>query len=668
MSKTLRTIGTIAGVVALTVATAGAFAPAGATILGASFATVAAVASAASAVAMAGSQALQKPPDMKGTISEVVIGSNMPVPYAMGRTYIGGMKVYDDSQNDPSGGLNKDRNQIFVGSHAGPIDSYEKFYGDYSPITFSTEADGFLSGTATGFYGADGGYLWLTTRKGYRPDVVLATSGGRTTPRGWTADHKLSGMPSWLVTMEFDEDGTRFASGIPAWGVVAKWVLAYDPRLDDTYPGGSGPQRWDNEATWAWSENPGVHGLTYARGRFMGPNNVKVVGAGIPQDAIDLAAFVEFANVCDANGWTVGGAVYEGPGSSKWDNLKRILDAGAAKPVWVGGMLTLSISAPKVALDLVTSADLTEGDVDIPAMAPWKGKFNTIVPRYRSEDHRWEYVQAAAVTSSTYLAEDGEVKSDERQYDLIQDVDQAAQRAAYDLANEREIRGIRLPLKPRLKNFRIGEALDLDFGSLLDDPALGTRLAVITGRRVDPSTSAVVLEFDTETNAKHAFALGQTGVSPPTPSIAAPEDVDQAVGAPTDADIIQMILGSSIENLTFSVDSTGAATISTHDRIYPDKTVSVTGGTAPAPSGTVAGDVVAVIYRQQSRAGGAVTYEGVRIPGGVGELPKPSASDPYLHPVAIRTVPASGSSSGGSGLGGGGGSGGGGGGWGNPEP
>jgi hypothetical protein len=151
--------------------------------------------------------------------------------------------------------------------------------------------------------------------------------------------------------------------------MVAKWVKTYDPRLDSTYPGGSGSHRWDDESTWAWSENPGLHALAYARGRFMGPNNVKVVGAGIPKQFIDIPAFVELANVCDANGWTCGGAVYEGPGSSRWDNLKTILASAAAKPAWVGGMLTCEIAAPKVALATITADDLADGDIEVQAMS-----------------------------------------------------------------------------------------------------------------------------------------------------------------------------------------------------------------------------------------------------------------------------------------------------------
>lgn len=656
MSKVLKTVAIIAAVVAITFTLGPQF---GITfgVTAATAATIAAVAGAVSTAASLAAGALQKPPDMKGTINEVMIGANMPVPYVMGRTFVGGFKVYDDSQNDPAGGVNKDRNQIFVGSHAGPIDSFEKFMADYSPITFATETGGLISGVASGYYGADGGYLWLNTRKGARPETALTAVGGRTTPRGWTSDHKLSGMAAWLATMEFDEDGERWAGGIPAFGMVAKWVLAYDPRLDSSYPGGSGSHDWTDESTWTWTENPGLNALTYARGRFMGTNDSKVVGCGIAQDAIDIPAFVELANVCDANDWTCGGAVYEGPGLSKWDNLKRILAAGAAEPAWIGGMLTVRISAPKTSLYTLTADDLADSEIEVQAMSHWKDRQNTIVPRYRSEDHRWEYVQADAVVNSTYLTEDGETKSDEVQFDLCQDLDQAAQLAAYTIVNRREFGPIRLHCKPHLMAFQPGEALELD----IPEAGLESQLAVITSRSVDPGTGSVQLTLESETTAKHTWALALTGTAPPTPTIVPPEDIDTTVsaGSLTVAQITTLIVNSWPSGLTFSVATTGAVTVSNHDRVYADKTAAVTGDTTAAPGGAVAGDAVAVFYDDPTRAGGAVTYQTLLLVGGAGSLTGANASsaNPYRHFVSVGTVPATGTTSGGSGAGSGGGSG-----------
>ena len=594
MSKPLRAVAIVAGVVALTVGTAGAFAPAGATILGASLGTVAAVASAVSATASTISTALQKPPGATGTVSQIMIGSNMPIPYAMGRTYLGGNLIYDKSANGPD---NYDRHQIFVYSGAGPIEEFLEFQADFTTITFDATGGGHIVGRANGFYGEDGGYLWIYSRKGSRPDVALAEHFPRAPLSEWGSAYKLSGYACAVITMEFDEDGEKWASGIPQWGMIAKWVKVYDPRLDSSYPGGSGGHTWEGEDTWTWSENPALHALTYARGRFMPgtaatpmSEQFRVLGAGIPEASIDIPAFVELANICDANDWTIGGAVYEGPGISKWDNLKRILAAGGAEPVWVGGMLTVKSSAPKVSLDTITADDLADGEIEYRAMPGWKDRFNSIVPRYRSEANRWEYVQADAVTNSTYLTEDGELKTDEIQFDLVQDVDQATELAAYMLVNRREAGPIRLNCKPRLMAYRLGEALTID----IPEAGLVDQLAVIVGRSVDPATGSVQLTFETETAAKHTYALGVTGGAPPASTITPPEDVDVVAGALSPTEVQTVLRGTYARGLTLTAEDDGAtATInlSTFTFDYPGLHADVA-----APAGSITGLAFSTLY------------------------------------------------------------------------
>jgi hypothetical protein len=541
MSKVLRVVSEVAAVVA-TVAEIG-FLLTGNPI----FASVAAIASAVAAVSGVAAQLTQKPPDVKGSVNEVLIGANMPVPYAMGRTFVGGMKVFDDSSDGPGGSPNKDRSQVFVGTHGGPIEGFEKFYADFSPITFASETGGLISGVASGFYGADGGYLWLNSRKGARPDTALTQPSGRQPFRGWTSAHKLSGMAAWSATMEFDEDGKRWASGIPAFGMVAKWVWAYDPRHDSTYPGGSGTQRWADESTWSWTENPALHTITYARGRFMGPANTKVIGCGLPQTAIDLPAFVELANICDANSWKVGGSIYEGPGISRWDNLKTILAACAAEPAWIGGMLTCRFSSPKTSLVTIDSESLADGDVEVQAMTSFKDRFNTVVPRYRSEAHKWEYVQSDAIVEPTYLTEDGEPKTDEIQYDLVQDKDQAARLAAYSLVNRREFGPIKINCKNHLRFFTPGEAVTLN----IPEAGLVNQLAIITARSIDPSNGSVQFTLVSETTSKHAWALGKSGTAPPTPTLTAPDVLDGIVGG-FNSDVIGSQVGSNTNVVRFS--------------------------------------------------------------------------------------------------------------------
>lgn len=551
MSKALKTIAIVAGVVALTFAIPGVGTAIG-TAIGVSIsagtaATIAAVASAVSTAASVGAQALQKPPGMQGTVSQILIGMNMPVPYAMGRSYIGGNQVYDKSD---TGTENYDRTQVMVYTAAGPIDSFESFQGDFSPMGFSG-SDWNVSRVATGFYGEDGGYLWLNTRKGECPDTALSAYPGREPFGSFTSAHKLSGFAAAAVTMEFDEDGVRWASGIPQWGVVAKWVKIYDPRLDSTYPGGSGTQRWATESTWAWSENPALHALTYARGRVI--NGVKVVGVGLSQAQIDVASYVQLANICVANGWTCGGAVYEAPGISKWDNLKRILAAACAEPVWVGGVLSCKFSSPKTALDTITADDLADSGVEITAMTSWRDRVNTVIPRYRSEANKWEYVQSDAVVGGTYVTEDGETKTKEIQYDLVQRKDQAAELAAYEVVNGREFGPVQLTVKPRFMLYRPGEAL------LVNIPVAGltSELCVITARTVDPANGSIQLTLMSETTAKHAFALGRTGTAPPSPTIIDPGDSDTGVGGVRPPTVHQRSSMPDIPVIRVMADHTG---------------------------------------------------------------------------------------------------------------
>lgn len=537
MSKVAKTVAIVAAVVALAATGVGLVmgGAAFAATFGVAAGTVAAIAGAVSTAASLIAQATMKPPDMKGTISQVAIGKNLPVPIMLGRTYSGGMQIYDKSANGPD---NYDRTQIMIISGAGPINAFEALQADYTTITFGgSDWNTSRKAAALEFYGKGGGYLWLNTRRGLNPETALTAFAGREAFAEWGADYKLSGYAAYSVTMEFDEAGRRWASGIPQWGIIGEGVSVYDPRQDSTYPGGVGAQRWDDEDTWGYGaagvgtvapgENPALQALTYARGWFR--NDVKIAGVGFDEASIDVAQFIELANVCDANGWTAGGVIYEGPELSKWDNLKRILQAAAAEPVWAGGQLGLRISAPKTSLTTITLVDLADGEISVQAMKAWRDKFNTIVPRVRLEDQKWEYTQIGEVTDETYLAEDGEAKSKEVQFDLCQDKDQGAELAAYELVNSREFGPIQLPCKPHLMAFRPGEAVTVDIA----EAGLDSQLCVITGRQRDPQTGVVVFTLESETTAKHDFALGRTGTAPPTPTIVPPEDIDEAVAGDT---------------------------------------------------------------------------------------------------------------------------------------
>lgn len=626
MAKALKTVAMVAGLVA---AVAAAPFTGGASIAG--------YAALVSAAASIGAMLLQKKPPVLGNTSQIQIGANLPMPYVLGQTYVGGALVHDIGYGATLNDVpNPYRSMVIIGSQGGPIDSIVSFQADFTTISFSGAA-------ATGYYA---GFLWRSTQLGATPESAALAGPHGAIPQ-WGSAYKLSGYAAWLITMKHDRKGKVFASGVPQFGVILKGAKTYDPRLDDTYPGGAGDHRFDDEDTFEWSENPGLHGPTYARGRFQG--GVKVIGCGFAEDAIDWPAWVAFANVCDANAWVVGGTIFEQPGQSKWDNLKRICQAGGAEPCFVGGQLSVRYPSPKTALDTITAADLADGEASVPAMKGWKDRKNGIIPRYRSEDHKWEYVQSDLVTVSGYVTEDGEEKNEERQYELVQDKDQAAQLAAYDLTNAREFGPIVLPCKPRLIEYKPGEALDVDIPEL----GLNEQLCVIRGRSIDPGTGIVTLSLESETTAKHAYALGLSGTAPPTPTITTGEEMDTiAIGTRHNQTEIQLLIQQSgmIGGDTAGIDNAGAGriTITAHTRTYADKDVSVNSGQLDGLTLSTGGSTVlyGVYYDDESRAGGAVTYAATTTLANAVNTP----TNPFRHFVSLVEMPlAGGGATGGTG-------------------
>jgi hypothetical protein len=498
VAKALRVVGAVASVVALI---PGPHQP---------------IAQAVAVAANVGAMILQKKPPAQGSVNEVRIGPNLPTPCAIGNyTYVGGNRMHDVGYGPETGGVkNPYRSMVDVWS-LGPVQSVVALQADFTNLAFSGAA-------ATGYYS---GFLWKATQMGACPELS-ALSGPHGAIPNWGATAKLSGLAAGLWTLKFDKKGKVYASGPPQFGAILAGVYVYDQRQDSTYPGGSGACRAKNEATYvggAAADNPSCHAVTYALGRYQ--NGKKVFGCGFEVDAIDWPAWTAFANHCDANEWKSRGTIFE-PGS-RWDNLKRICEAGGGEPIFVGAKLSVRYNAPKVSLFTITADDLADGDPSIPGMRTYRDRKNILVPRYRSEAHKWEYVQASEVAVEEYIDADGEEKPDEVQFDLVQDATQATQLAAYRLVNAREITPIVLHCKPWLMHYQLGEAGTID----LPEEGLDGVLCEIIGRSIDPATASVTLTLRTETNDKHPFALGLTGTAPPTPTLDTAEDLDEVASS-----------------------------------------------------------------------------------------------------------------------------------------
>lgn len=639
MSKTLRTVALIASAVALTATGVGAVAGAGLiTLSTATAATVASVATAVSAAASIGAALTAKPPGARGSITRTIIQSDAPQPYAMGRTYSGGFVRH---QVGYGATLKKVPNPylgiVTVYSGSGPIEEIESLQVDYQAVTFT-------GGAAGGYFST---FMYADTQLGATPESTALVPNFSGMP-GWDSSSKLSGYAAVLWNLKFDKEAKRFASGVPVLGAIVKGVKVYDPTLDSTYPGGSGSHRITDESTWTYSTNPALHALVYAYGRKQ--NGLPSFGIGLSTEALDLAAFVAWRNVCEDNGWEISGLIYEP--ADKWQNLKDIYQAGGATPAFSGGKLTVVYQAPRVALDTITVDDIV-GACRIPATRSYGDRINTLVPKYRSEDHNWQYVNSQAVTDAAYVALDGEVKEEERQYNLVADKDHAAQLCAYELAQRREIEPIELLCSMRLRLYGPGDCLTVD----LPRQGLSARKCVVVSRTVDPVARTVQMVLVTETDAKHAYALGQTGTAPPTPALFDTEDADGVASGNRQEFTFDQVMINQSYTVGFSADPITAEdvgtdctiTIPTHTRIYPDKEVSVTGDEL---TGIGFDTTFGLYYDDPSRSGGAVVYALTTIFADAYNSP----THPDRHFMGIITTPADGappSEGGGSGPGGG---------------
>lgn len=508
---------TVAKYAAVAISIAAAIPTGGTTLLGAaawatvaesaSLATLTAIGAGIAAAANIGAGLLAKKPSVasSGTQTQWNADPGAPIPIKLGRTGGGGYIVYRKASGS---GDSNEYETITTVLSLGPCQSIDASYADKNLLN--------LTGTAAGAPYSN--WMWQDKQLGLCPEPGYLNTGTGNKP-GWTSAHKLSGLCAVQNTLRYDSkgDGTFMTEPQMMW--VGQWLKGYDPREDSTYPGGSGSQRIDDQSTWAWSNNPFVVGLTYAIGWFQ--NGKRRGGVGMPFDSIDIASFVECANIADTNGWKVGGEITTS--DNKWQALKAILQAGGGEPIRDGATLSCIIQAPRVSIANVGAGDLI-GKATVPRSRRRKERLNGIVPKYRSEPHWWAQVSGTVARITEHVTVDGGERTKEIEYPLVQvengdNADQPTQLAGYDVELSRERMPIVLPLKLRWIGYRTGDCITCD----IDELGLADVQLIIIKRQLDPATGAVTLTCRTEDPDKHVRVFALTGDLPPTTAFERPE-------------------------------------------------------------------------------------------------------------------------------------------------
>lgn len=412
----------------------------------------------------------------------------------------------------------------FVGVMAasGPIKNWVGFKADGLSPSFDS------SGMAISTEYAN--EMWLDRLKGFQPESRALASptglkSGATMPR-WGSTYKLSGKAAYMYTLSENSKFTAYGGKVPTGIHTIEGLFCYDPRLDSTYPGGSGDCRLDDPSTWVYSTNAYIHALNWAIGRWEGLTegaagapyaSMKVGGIGARADSIDFASYVEAANVFEENAWACAG--YPDADQSKASVLDSFLQAGGGLYAERQGKIScLHRAAPRASVVTVTAND-TAGTVEYDCTTSLLERINTIRPEYWSEAHGWQMVATDEVTSSVWREEDGQgvevTRSKGMAYNYVPGAKQARELAALQIAHTREgIRGT-APLRHYL-DLEVGDCFTWD----VPEAVLNGQKCIVLDVDPDLENDILNVTWVSETDAKYPFAYGQTDEPPPAPEIA----------------------------------------------------------------------------------------------------------------------------------------------------
>lgn len=474
----------------------------------ATWAAIGAVGMLVSGLALAATMPKPKTPESAGQQLNMKLNPDSALPVAYGRTATGGSIYYRDT----SGRSNKTLAMLVALSIGGAIGGVSEVRANDYQLSLSGGFGGGKQTTIAAIGDTDSKskmfkknslHFWHLNGADPQPSTFAQIT-GLPIPA-----NRASGIATAVVQADYDQE--VFPQGLPKFNWVVNGQRVYDPRKDSTYPGGSGSHRIDNPATWEWSENPHLCALNWTLGRWK--DGKKLFGIGAPPEEVDIPAFVAGANICDALGWTVGGVPQTT--DDKFAVLGSLLQAGGAIPLVRGAQISVLTYTVKPSIYTITKDDVV-GSASVMNTAPHRDRKNRITPTYRAESQFWNLVPGEAVSAAQYVAEDGgEIRSAELQLPFVQKTAQAHQLATYDLVNTREFLTFEITAKPKLLAVRVGDCVTVT----LPDIAVNNQKCMVVQRDFDPNTFQVKLTLRSETDAKHAFALGQSQVAPPSPSL-----------------------------------------------------------------------------------------------------------------------------------------------------
>lgn len=348
-------------------------------------------------------------------------------------------------------------------------DALEGFFVDDTYVAFSGD------GNVAGF----NNQLQVFWRSGTWTQTVpsiLTTNGP-----GWTANDRGRGVAYVVVAYKADASDAKnpvWPSGRPRFRWVVRGLRCYDPRLDSTV-GGSGAHRWNDPATWAWSENPIVIRHNWVRGIYAGDQvtqpGMLLIGRGLSTTEAPPANVFPRANLCDEivggqKRYTIGGVAA---------STEPFIDVESDFAAAVAG----TISQPEGAVEVdpgqakAVVATFTDADLLVGGTVTWNerilgqqddGWINTVAARFIDPGQRWNLRSAPVRRENADVIADGGPREAQPQLDFVTNQPQT-QRIAEIIRRLGRLWGrATVPLPPRFAFIEEGDWVQWQSDRYLD--------------------------------------------------------------------------------------------------------------------------------------------------------------------------------------------------------
>lgn len=229
------------------------------------------------------------------------------------------------------------------------------------------------------------------------------------------------------VIVERLYDSALFEKGKPDFEFVMRGLREYDPRKDSTVAGGSGPQRINDPATWAFTRNPAVHRLNYQLGLRALNSGRTLIGEGKSLGQLDLSTYFVAMNVCDTV--KAGKPTYE---CGLWVNgaddhtevLKEFEDAMAGFGLNRRGLSGVIAGAPQIPVLEITKDDLDIGrDSEYQFKKSAFERYNHLSGQFLSIEDLWNPQSLKPVYSNADVAADGRNRQTSNDFLQVTDPD-----------------------------------------------------------------------------------------------------------------------------------------------------------------------------------------------------------------------------------------------------